>query len=366
MSVGERRHAESTIDDDDDSDDDTSPLDRPTARIEKSSRLALHCPSQGLAGPRSAGQASFGPTPTSAGEPRKMNGLAGSVSTAGQLYVRALYDYDADDRTSLSFRQGDIIQVITQLESGWWDGVIHGVRGWFPSNYCAVVASPYEDGMGNRIPGDSEAEESEEDYTEHAHDHGANGVSNQHDSASANQQEEAAFWIPQATPDGRLFYFNTLTGESTMELPLEAPTSVNETGPRDRTNIFIPDQTRPPAEFLAAGGYERDDETDYASASEAEDASVTQGSKASSVSNTFARAVHCAIYVTLANTANLSASTQTVVSVRRCVTSNVHGFFERSVPDEPLSHKSYRSKQHVAFGDAAGDTTSWYNHEFLR
>ncbi|CAK3797904.1 Cell division control 25 [Lecanosticta acicola] len=213
-----------------------------------------------------------------------MNGLAGSISTAGQLYVRALYDYDADDRTSLSFRQGDIIQVITQLESGWWDGVIHGVRGWFPSNYCAVVASPYEDGMGNRIPGDSEAEESEEEYTEHAHDHAANGVASQQEPAPApaNTQEEAAFWIPQATPDGRLFYFNTLTGESTMELPLEAPTSVNETGPRDRTNIFIPDQTRPPAEFMAAGGYERDDETDYASASEAEDASVTQGSKASS------------------------------------------------------------------------------------
>lgn len=76
-----------------------------------------------------------------------MSGLAGST-TPGMLYVRALYDYDADDRTSLSFRSGDIvrntsepmasgslsralglthhlqIQVITQLESGWWDGVI--------------------------------------------------------------------------------------------------------------------------------------------------------------------------------------------------------------------------------------------------
>ena len=39
------------------------------------------------------------------------------------------------------------------------------------------------------------------------------------------ENEEAAFWIPQATPDGRLFYFNTLTGVSTMELPLETPTA---------------------------------------------------------------------------------------------------------------------------------------------
>ena len=216
-----------------------------------------------------------------------MNAPAGSFTPPGQLYVRALYDYDADDRTSLSFRQGDIIQVITQLESGWWDGVIHGVRGWFPSNYCAVVTQPFEDNMDNRFAratSDSETDESEEELGEHEMEHTANGSSSLHNRGSTSSQEEAAFWIPQATPDGRLFYFNTLTGQSTMELPLEAPTSANETGPRDRTNIFIPDQTRPPAELMAAG-YERDDDTDYASASEAEDASVTQGSKSSSVSH---------------------------------------------------------------------------------
>ncbi|KJX95524.1 cell division control protein Cdc25 [Zymoseptoria brevis] len=209
-----------------------------------------------------------------------MNGLAGQP--AGQMYVRALYDYEADDQTSLSFRQGDIIQVITQLESGWWDGVIHGTRGWFPSNYCAVVSHPSDSSAYGRNgrAGDSEAEESEEEFGEH--DITTPATSNGHrDGAATSTQEEAAFWIPQATPDGRLFYFNTLTGESTMELPLEAPISANETGPRDRTNIYIPEQTRPPAEFLAAG-YERDEDTDYASASEAEDASVVQGSKSSS------------------------------------------------------------------------------------
>ena len=213
-----------------------------------------------------------------------MNGYAGSVAPPGQLYVRALYDYDADDRTSLSFHQGDIIQVITQLESGWWDGIIHGVRGWFPSNYCAVVSPPFEDGRSH-TGGDSEAEESEEEYSEHD---GTNGVA-YHDGATTNSQEEAAFWIPQATPDGRLFYFNTLTGESTMELPLEAPTSANETGPRDRTNIIIPEHTRPPPEMMAAG-YERDDDTDYASASETEEVSRIRDSKGSSVSGISARA----------------------------------------------------------------------------
>ncbi|KAK5129308.1 hypothetical protein LTR08_003612 [Meristemomyces frigidus] len=214
-----------------------------------------------------------------------MTGLAGSISPPGQLYVRALYDYDADDRTSLSFRQGDIIQVITQLESGWWDGVIHGVRGWFPSNYCAVVNTPFEERSGGRLgaTGVSDAEESEEEYGDHELEHTANGISGPHNGAAtiSSSQEEAAFWIPQATPDGRLFYFNTLTGESKLELPLEAPTSADETGPRDRTNIFMPDHTRPPPELMAAG-YERDGETDYASASDTEGASLTRGSKSSS------------------------------------------------------------------------------------
>ena len=55
------------------------------------------------------------------------------------LFVRAMYDYDADDHTSLSFRRGDIIQVLNQLETGWWDGVMDDVRGWFPSNYCTPI-----------------------------------------------------------------------------------------------------------------------------------------------------------------------------------------------------------------------------------
>ena len=207
-----------------------------------------------------------------------MNGYPGNTVAPGQLYVRALYDYEADDRTSLSFRQGDQIQVITQLESGWWDGVIDGVRGWFPSNYCAVVHQPYGD--GRRVDEDSEAEESGDDYND-SEDNTVNGAGSNHDASNEDTQDQAAFWIPQATPDGRLFYFNTLTGESTMELPLEAPTSANETYPRDRTNIYIPEKTRPPPELMQAG-YERDDDTDF---SEAEDVSQIRDSKGSSVSS---------------------------------------------------------------------------------
>ncbi|KUJ07768.1 uncharacterized protein LY89DRAFT_789455 [Mollisia scopiformis] len=57
------------------------------------------------------------------------------------LYVVVLYDYEDDDTPNLAIREGDIIQVITKLESGWWDGVLHGVRGWFPSNYTRPIGN---------------------------------------------------------------------------------------------------------------------------------------------------------------------------------------------------------------------------------
>ncbi|KAL9595101.1 MAG: hypothetical protein Q9219_006644 [cf. Caloplaca sp. 3 TL-2023] len=208
------------------------------------------------------------------------HGLVGASRAPPALYVRALYDYDADDRTSLSFRRGDIIDVITRLESGWWDGVIHGVRGWFPSNYCAVVTAP-EDALLRRSRGPPNAVEApaesgtDVDYEDYEAEPETNGLSAQNGLSAdgGDDQEVAAFWIPQATPDGRLFYFNTLTGVSTMELPFDAPTSTHETGPRDRMNILVPDQTRPPPEMFA-GGIERDegdyDEGDSASELEAE------------------------------------------------------------------------------------------------
>ncbi|KAI5928535.1 ras guanine nucleotide exchange factor domain-containing protein [Camillea tinctor] len=216
-----------------------------------------------------------------------MNGLIGATP-AGNLYVRALYDYEADDRTSLSFHEGDVIQVITQLESGWWDGVINGVRGWFPSNYCQIITSPDElpemaqNGDGDN--GDDEVEDGvlyeEEEFDDEleSDQDEVHGLPLEGTRASVSSGG-ADFWIPQATPDGRLFYYNTMTGESSMELPLESPTSLNESGPRDRMNITIPERTRPPPELMARGLMQDEDEDSEAtSASELENESSMMGS----------------------------------------------------------------------------------------
>ena len=204
-----------------------------------------------------------------------MNGLPSNAAPPIALYVRALYDYTADERTSLSFRKGDTIQVINQLRSGWWDGIINDVRGWFPSNYCEVVTGPDEPTTRDeqRSPG-SGTDDGDIELT-----NGPGGPRTSVDSAENKEQEEAAFWIPQATPDGRLFYFNTLTGVSTMELPLETPTSANESGPRDRMNIYVPSQTRPPPELMARGLERDEDEYDGESASELEESPMLSQSR---------------------------------------------------------------------------------------
>ncbi|PWY99569.1 hypothetical protein BCV70DRAFT_223969 [Testicularia cyperi] len=57
------------------------------------------------------------------------------------FFVRALYDFESNDASSLSFRKGALIEVLTQLESGWWDGLLDNqIRGWFPSNYVEPIS----------------------------------------------------------------------------------------------------------------------------------------------------------------------------------------------------------------------------------
>ncbi|KAK0722993.1 ras guanine nucleotide exchange factor domain-containing protein [Lasiosphaeria miniovina] len=215
-----------------------------------------------------------------------MNGIVGTAPPGATMYVRALYDYEADDRTSLSFHEGDVIQVITQLESGWWDGVINGVRGWFPSNYCQIITSPDElpEIDENTEPDQVEEEPEDQDIYEDDFD---DEEESDHDDIEAlplegteGDRSRADFWIPQATPDGRLFYYNTMTGESSMELPLESPSSVTETGPRDRMNVNMPDRTRPPPEMMARGlTQDEEDESDVNSASEAEGEALMNASR---------------------------------------------------------------------------------------
>ncbi|PKK47671.1 hypothetical protein CI102_8550 [Trichoderma harzianum] len=54
--------------------------------------------------------------------------------------VTALYDFAAQAEGDLSFRAGDVIEIIqrTQNENEWWQGKVNGKQGQFPGNYVKL------------------------------------------------------------------------------------------------------------------------------------------------------------------------------------------------------------------------------------
>jgi len=53
--------------------------------------------------------------------------------------VRAIYDYDAGAEDELPFQEGDLINLFSKHESGWWTGELNGVTGLFPANHVEEV-----------------------------------------------------------------------------------------------------------------------------------------------------------------------------------------------------------------------------------
>jgi len=54
----------------------------------------------------------------------------------GGRSVRALYDYQGENETDLTFKEGDTITVLDDTDpSGWFHGELNGVQGYFPSNF---------------------------------------------------------------------------------------------------------------------------------------------------------------------------------------------------------------------------------------
>ncbi|KAF9924761.1 hypothetical protein FBU30_005311 [Linnemannia zychae] len=114
------------------------------------------------------------------------------------VLVRAMYDFHSEDPTNLTFLRGDVIQVLAQLDSGWWAGLIDDRQGWFPSNYVEILDE-----------NDLDSEEGDEFV-------GGDDLDSADD-----------LWLPQTTPDGQVFYYNQRTQESSWTIP-EPDTQVSE------------------------------------------------------------------------------------------------------------------------------------------
>lgn len=107
-----------------------------------SAASALKSPmSPPLGGPSSPGLAAIAAgkpkPPPPKPKPMRLSG-APAVETA-----TALYDYSAQAENDISFRAGDIIEIVnrTPNENEWWTGKCHGKQGQFPGTYLVINSS---------------------------------------------------------------------------------------------------------------------------------------------------------------------------------------------------------------------------------
>uniref|UniRef100_A0A8C2H0G2 Osteoclast-stimulating factor 1 n=1 Tax=Cyprinus carpio TaxID=7962 RepID=A0A8C2H0G2_CYPCA len=66
-------------------------------------------------------------------------GVAGIISRPRTPQCRALYAYDAQDTDELGFQTDDIIEILCEDPSGWWQGRLRGKEGMFPGNYVEKI-----------------------------------------------------------------------------------------------------------------------------------------------------------------------------------------------------------------------------------
>jgi len=64
---------------------------------------------------------------------------AGGMGAEGRKRVRCLFGYDATADIELDMKEGDVITVLREDDSGWWQGEIDGKVGWFPFNYVEPI-----------------------------------------------------------------------------------------------------------------------------------------------------------------------------------------------------------------------------------
>lgn len=148
------------------------------------------------------------------------------------LFCRALYNYEAQDSSALSFRQDDIIEVLSQQPTGWWDGLLGEDRGWFPSNYVEIITDEEaeaafagsEMGPGTDFattPGDtdnsmvnmsealmrgSQSENEEWLDNEVAYRSGSRATTNgaANGTAGTSKAQPGDYWMPEITPDNQV------------------------------------------------------------------------------------------------------------------------------------------------------------------
>uniref|UniRef100_A0A673IIH8 Osteoclast-stimulating factor 1 n=1 Tax=Sinocyclocheilus rhinocerous TaxID=307959 RepID=A0A673IIH8_9TELE len=91
----------------------------------------MKVPDQGVAGMHRRRSKEYKPLPGSGGPKPKPRPRTPQC--------RALYAYDAQDTDELNFQADEIIEILCEDPSGWWQGRLRGKEGMFPGNYVEKI-----------------------------------------------------------------------------------------------------------------------------------------------------------------------------------------------------------------------------------
>ncbi|XP_053733088.1 nostrin isoform X1 [Synchiropus splendidus] len=64
--------------------------------------------------------------PAAAGESSELRSVA---------RCRAMYDFTPEEKDELTLKEGDVLEVYSKHDGGWWFGALNGLEGHFPSSY---------------------------------------------------------------------------------------------------------------------------------------------------------------------------------------------------------------------------------------
>src|SRR3989344_2296384 len=60
---------------------------------------------------------------------------------------RALYDFAGNaEQRQLSFKAGDVINITSQFDNGWWAGELNGKVGYLPATYVQLITAAEQRG----------------------------------------------------------------------------------------------------------------------------------------------------------------------------------------------------------------------------
>ncbi|XP_076612788.1 CD2-associated protein [Chaetodon auriga] len=67
---------------------------------------------------------------------------------------KVLFDYQPVNEDELELKVGDIVDILEEIEEGWWSGTLAGKSGLFPSNFVKELDANGEDGESNDTAAD--------------------------------------------------------------------------------------------------------------------------------------------------------------------------------------------------------------------